>query len=47
MTLVIVFRLVVQMNVKTQDCVSQTLEIDDKDSEQLSSFISQEKNTMH
>ena len=38
---------VYEMDVKTQDCVSQTLEIDDKDSEQLSSFISQEKNTMH
>ena len=35
------------MFVKTQDCVSQTLEIDDKDTEQLSRFISHGKNTMH
>ena len=31
------------MFVKAQDCVSQTIEIDDKDTEQLSPFIPQGK----
>ena len=30
-----------------KDCVSQALKIDDKNSEQLSPFESQGKNTMH
>ena len=30
-----------------KDCVSQALKIDNKDSEQLSPFVSQGKNTMH
>ena len=30
-----------------KDCVSQALKTDDKDSEQLSPFVSQRKNTMH
>ena len=30
-----------------KDCVSQVLKIDDKNSEQLSPFESQGKNTMH
>ena len=47
MTFVIVFWRVDQIFVKAQDCVSQTLEIDDKDTEQISPFISQGKNTMH
>ena len=30
-----------------KDCVSQSLKIDDKDSEQLLPFLSHGKNTMH
>ena len=30
-----------------KDCVSQALKIADKDSEQLSPFVSQRKNTIH
>ena len=43
MTLVIVFSQVDQVFMKAQDYFSQTLEIDDKDSDQLSPFISRGK----